>query len=90
MRWLAHRVDTEHYFDLHHTAADTLWTFDPFWAGQIHPDHRAAGQAALLAAALPDPAHIRPDAPGPYTRERAAEILRGMRLPDGPFYLRGL
>jgi len=30
-----------------HTGADTLWTFDPFWAGQIHPDHRAAGQAAL-------------------------------------------
>jgi LmbE family N-acetylglucosaminyl deacetylase len=29
--------------------ADTLWTFDPFWAGQIHPDHRAAGQAALDA-----------------------------------------
>jgi len=32
-----------------HTGADTLWTFDPFWAGQIHPDHRAAGQAALDA-----------------------------------------
>ncbi len=31
------------------TAADTLWTFDPFWTGQIHPDHRAAGQAALDA-----------------------------------------
>jgi LmbE family N-acetylglucosaminyl deacetylase len=32
-----------------HTSADTLWTFDPFWAGQVHPDHRAAGQAALDA-----------------------------------------
>jgi LmbE family N-acetylglucosaminyl deacetylase len=32
-----------------HTSADTLWTFDPFWPGQIHPDHRAAGQAALDA-----------------------------------------
>jgi LmbE family N-acetylglucosaminyl deacetylase len=32
-----------------HTGSDTLWTFDPFWAGQIHPDHRAAGQAALDA-----------------------------------------
>ena len=32
-----------------HTGADTLWTFDPFWAGQVHPDHRAAGQAALDA-----------------------------------------
>jgi len=31
------------------TQADTLVTFDPFWAGQIHPDHRAAGQAALDA-----------------------------------------
>jgi len=31
------------------TRADTLWTFDPFWPGQIHPDHRAAGQAALDA-----------------------------------------
>ncbi len=31
------------------TAVDTLFTFDPFWAGQVHPDHRAAGQAALDA-----------------------------------------
>ena len=31
------------------TQADTLLTFDPFWAGQMHPDHRAAGQAALDA-----------------------------------------
>ncbi len=31
------------------TQADTLFTFDPFWTGQIHPDHRAAGQAALDA-----------------------------------------
>ncbi len=31
------------------TQADTLFTFDPFWAGQVHPDHRAAGQAALDA-----------------------------------------
>lgn len=31
------------------TQADTLWTFDPFWPGQIHPDHRAAGQAAIDA-----------------------------------------
>jgi LmbE family N-acetylglucosaminyl deacetylase len=26
------------------TGADTLFTFDPFWSGQIHPDHRAAGR----------------------------------------------
>lgn len=31
------------------TQADTLFTFDPFWRGQVHPDHRAAGQAALDA-----------------------------------------
>jgi LmbE family N-acetylglucosaminyl deacetylase len=31
------------------TQADTLLTFDPFWSGQIHADHRAAGQAALDA-----------------------------------------
>lgn len=31
------------------TQADTLFTFDPFWTGQIHPDHRAAGQVALDA-----------------------------------------
>lgn len=31
------------------TQADTLLTFDPYWSGQIHPDHRAAGQAALDA-----------------------------------------
>lgn len=31
------------------TGADTLFTFDPFWTGQIHPDHRAAGQAAIDA-----------------------------------------
>lgn len=31
------------------TQADTLMTFDPFWAGQIHPDHRAAGQVAIDA-----------------------------------------
>ena len=28
---------------------DTLFTFDPSWAGQIHPDHIAAGRAALDA-----------------------------------------
>ena len=31
------------------TQADTLFTFDPYWTGQIHPDHRAAAQAALDA-----------------------------------------
>lgn len=31
------------------SGADTVFTFDPFWSGQIHPDHRAAGQAAIDA-----------------------------------------
>lgn len=31
------------------TQADTLLTYDPFCVGQIHPDRRAAGQAALDA-----------------------------------------
>jgi len=28
---------------------DALFTFDPSWAGQIHADHRASGQAAVDA-----------------------------------------
>lgn len=31
------------------TQADTLFTFDPYWTGQVHPDHRAAAQAAIDA-----------------------------------------
>ncbi len=31
------------------TQADTVFTFDPYWQGQIHPDHRAVGQAAIDA-----------------------------------------
>lgn len=31
------------------TQADTLFAFDPFWTGQIHADHRAAGQVAIDA-----------------------------------------
>ncbi len=28
---------------------DTVFTFDPYWAGQAHPDHTAAGRVALDA-----------------------------------------
>jgi LmbE family N-acetylglucosaminyl deacetylase len=28
---------------------DTIFTFDPFWPGQAHPDHTAAGRAAVDA-----------------------------------------
>lgn len=31
------------------TQADTVFTFDPYWSGQIHPDHRAVGQVAIDA-----------------------------------------
>jgi LmbE family N-acetylglucosaminyl deacetylase len=44
---LALRAEVARLYRL--TQADTLWTFDPFWNGQIHPDHRAAGQVALDA-----------------------------------------
>ena len=44
---LALRADIARLYRL--TQADTLLTFDPHWTGQIHPDHRAAGQAALDA-----------------------------------------
>jgi monofunctional biosynthetic peptidoglycan transglycosylase len=47
-------------------------------------------QAALLAAVLPDPQHMRADDPGPFTRKRAAEILAEASVPGGPVYLRGL
>jgi LmbE family N-acetylglucosaminyl deacetylase len=32
-----------------HLQPDTVFTFDPHWSGQVHPDHTAAGQAALDA-----------------------------------------
>jgi monofunctional biosynthetic peptidoglycan transglycosylase len=47
-------------------------------------------QAALLATVLPSPGNMRVDDPGPYTRERALQILEAMELPHGPGYLRGL
>jgi LmbE family N-acetylglucosaminyl deacetylase len=28
---------------------DTVFTFDPYWSGQAHPDHTAAGRAAVDA-----------------------------------------
>lgn len=41
------RAEIARYFRL--WQPDTLFTFDPNWPGQIHPDHRAAGRAALDA-----------------------------------------
>lgn len=50
----------------------------------------SARQAALLAAVLPAPGKMSVTDPGPFTRERAAEILAALRVPGGPAYLRGL
>jgi len=44
---LALRAAIAHYY--RRWQADTLFTFDPAWAGQIHADHRAAGRAAIDA-----------------------------------------
>jgi LmbE family N-acetylglucosaminyl deacetylase len=58
------------------TRADTLWTFDPFWTGQIHPDHRAAGQAALDAFMPSKMPLYRPE----QLRESGAELARLKRV----------
>ncbi len=44
---LALRAEVARLYRL--TGADTVFTFDPYWQGQIHPDHRAAGQTAIDA-----------------------------------------
>jgi LmbE family N-acetylglucosaminyl deacetylase len=41
------RAAIAHYY--RRWQADTLFTFDPSWAGQIHADHRAAGRVAVDA-----------------------------------------
>ena len=47
-------------------------------------------QAALLATVLPNPKRLRAWNPGPYARERRAEILALMDKLAGASYLRGL
>jgi monofunctional biosynthetic peptidoglycan transglycosylase len=49
-----------------------------------------AEQAALLAAVLPNPLRLRAHDPGPYARERSAEILELMERLGRSAYLRGL
>ena len=49
-----------------------------------------AEQAALLAAVLPNPLRLRAHNPGPYARERTAEILELMERLGRSAYLRGL
>jgi LmbE family N-acetylglucosaminyl deacetylase len=58
------------------TQADTLLTFDPHWPGQIHPDHRAAGQAALDAYMPSKMPLYRPE----QLREPGAALCRLQRV----------
>jgi LmbE family N-acetylglucosaminyl deacetylase len=44
---LALRAEVAHAY--RRVQPDTVFTFDPFWSGQAHPDHTAAGRAALDA-----------------------------------------
>lgn len=48
------------------------------------PDRLTRPQAALLAAALPNPRHLRVDRPTPYMRARVAWILNQMNRLDLP------
>ncbi len=50
----------------------------------------SAGEAALLAAVLPDPVRMRADDPSAYVRQRAQWIQRQMRRLGGPGGLRGI
>lgn len=58
------------------TQADTVLTFDPFWTGQIHPDHRAAGQVALDAYMPSQMPLYRPS----QLDERGADLARVARI----------
>ena len=44
---LALRAEVAHAY--RRIQPDTVFTFDPYWAGQAHPDHTAAGRAAVDA-----------------------------------------
>ena len=51
------------------------------------PAELDAGQAALLAAVLPNPSQLRVDRPSPYVLARRDWILAQMRMLGGPEYL---
>jgi len=51
------------------------------------PDRLGMGQAARLAAVLPNPRRFRVDAPSPYVQRRAAWIARQAAQLGGPAYL---
>ncbi len=52
---------------------DTLFTFDPSWLGQVHPDHRAAGRAAIDALM---PSKMRLYKPDQLKENRVVDIKR--------------
>ena len=52
---------------------DTLFTFDPSWLGQIHPDHIAAGRAAIDALM---PSKMRLYKPDQLQETHVADIKR--------------
>jgi monofunctional biosynthetic peptidoglycan transglycosylase len=54
------------------------------------PTALAAGEAALLAAVLPNPGRLSVRSPSSYVRERAAWIQEQVALLGGPAYLKGL
>ena len=54
------------------------------------PARLTRGQAALLAAILPNPRRFRADSPSPYVLERARWIEEQMDRLGGPGYLRAL
>jgi monofunctional biosynthetic peptidoglycan transglycosylase len=64
-------------------AASRLYFHEP--ASRLAP-----AQAALLAAALPNPDHEHPAAPSPWLERRRTWILEQMRDLGGPRFLRVL
>ena len=61
------------------------WRFFQKSAEQLEPD-----QAALLASVLPNPKKLRAHNPGPFARQRTAEIAGLMKELRGARHLRGL
>lgn len=57
------------------SGADTIFTFDPYWPAQIHPDHRAVGQAAIDAYMPAKMALYRPEQLG-----RGVEVSKLERI----------
>ncbi|NNL65592.1 MAG: monofunctional biosynthetic peptidoglycan transglycosylase [Myxococcales bacterium] len=56
----------------------------------VHASGLSERQAALLAAVLPAPGRMRPGDPGPFTRQRAQEIVAELRRVGDGSYLAGL